>query len=465
MHRCLIALALCITATTACSDNPVTIHSPVDDASGILVIAGDAQQGPPSSTLSDAVRFEVVDAAGAPVGGIEVAIDVVTGGGNVTTSDATTGADGIVGTTWKLGPDPGRQQIEARVAAKTGLRSTALACAGPCDPVHPLDLVSLVPLSTYEGSGQAVHPDVVVAPGFTGGYWLAATPYPGGNANFENPSLFQSADAIGWTVPLGLMNPIDHPANGAYLSDPDIVFNPATNELWLYYREVADGANRVRLVRSADGVHWSAPTVVASAPSHQIVSPAVVRGSPLGAWAMWSVNSGPAGCDATATTVELRTSSDGVHWNAPTAAGLAQPGVNIWHIDVQWLPGRGEYWAVYNTYAHGGTCTTDALYMAVSHDGTHWQTFPSPIARRGVIDALADIIYRSTFLLDPAANTVTFWYSGAAYNSGSGYVWRIATVTRRVDDLLAAAAAPAATILANPQRMLPPPEPDVGGGS
>src|SRR5215208_6402246 len=48
---------------------------------------------------------------------------------------------------------------------------------------------TLIPAVTYDGSGQLVHPDAAVFPrGWQGKrYWIAATPYPGGNPKYENP--------------------------------------------------------------------------------------------------------------------------------------------------------------------------------------------------------------------------------------------------------------------------------------
>ena len=65
-------------------------------------------------------------------------------------------------------------------------------------------------IPTYDGSGQGVHPDVYYnANGWNGyRYWMAVTPYPGGNAAYENPSIVVSNDNVNWIVPPGLSNPI-----------------------------------------------------------------------------------------------------------------------------------------------------------------------------------------------------------------------------------------------------------------
>jgi len=49
---------------------------------------------------------------------------------------------------------------------------------------------------TYDGSGQVVNPDVVYFPSGWHGYkyWLAMTPYPNSNDDYENPSILVSND-------------------------------------------------------------------------------------------------------------------------------------------------------------------------------------------------------------------------------------------------------------------------------
>ncbi|MBO9605718.1 MAG: hypothetical protein J7639_07195, partial [Paenibacillaceae bacterium] len=64
----------------------------------------------------------------------------------------------------------------------------------------------LTQIPTYDGSGQTVHPCVLFFPeGWKGHrYWMAFTPYPDGNDQFENPSLVVSGDGVRWFVPPGL---------------------------------------------------------------------------------------------------------------------------------------------------------------------------------------------------------------------------------------------------------------------
>ena len=149
---------------------------------------------------------------------------------------------------------------------------------------------------------------------------------------------------------------------------------------------------------------------------------------------MWSVNSGTTGCSGSSTTVELRRSADGVSWSAPTTTDLTDADGFAWHIDVQWIPTRSEFRAIYNVKIPG-SCTTSTLRFAASADGVHWNVSPGPVLTRGVIPAFDDIVYRSSVLFDAGAGEVTLWYSGARY-ADNRYAWPVAIETVPLDDFL-----------------------------
>jgi hypothetical protein len=330
-------------------------------------------------------------------------------------------------------------QSVVRLSFVTALGSV-VACSDASSPVNgppPPDLRVLT-LETFDGSGQAVHPDVAVTPiaWAPDQIQLFATPYPNGDASKENPSLYTGRSFVDWLVPPGVMNPVARPDAG-YLSDPDEVFNPETNELWLYYRSVTT-ENQIWLIRASALSTWSSPTLVASGINHTIVSPTVVRRG-AGDWLMWSVNSGTTGCTSNATTVELRRSSDGISWSNPVTTDLAEPTVFAWHIDVEWISAKQEFWAVYNVKIPG-SCTTAELHFARSTDGLHWEMEPGPVLTRGTIPAFDDIVYRASLLYDASTDNVTLWYSGAKYENGR-YDWRIATERLPASELMGRIAA------------------------
>jgi hypothetical protein len=304
-----------------------------------------------------------------------------------------------------------------------------------------LDVTLALTTPTYDGSGQTVHPDFAAAPAWwvNRGSYLAITPYPGGDNAKENPSLLASKDRMHWLPIDGAPNPIVRPGQG-YLSDPDIVFEPDARELWMYYRSV-EGWNTIRLVRTADGKRWSDPVDVATGKNHDVVSPAVVRRDKHDWW-MWAVSAGPRGCNAAETRLDVRQSTNGVDWTDPRPANFPPPadGFMPWHIDVQWIPSREEYWAVYNAKV-AGNCGTRALFLSTSPDGVNWTARPNPMLVAGEIHELDAIVYRSTFSYNPTSDVIVFWYSGASYESSGKLVWRTVVQRRSREAVFARTAA------------------------
>ena len=416
--------------------------APTATAPGVTLerVSGDGQTAPPGAALEAPLVARIVDADGRPVRRVDVRWSA--SAGQVTPDVSTTDANGVATAMWRLGTAPGVQHATATAEGLAPVEFTAFVDPNALPESLPLRALDL---TTYDGSGQVVHPDVVLvssgddrAPAR-----LAITPYPWGNANFENPSLFEGNGRDAWSAPAGITNPVFKPSSG-YLSDPDIVSLADRRELWLFYRHV-NAANEVLVSQSADGVRWNAPQVAVRVPNHQAVSPTVVRRSPT-EWLMWTVNAGAVGCAGSSTTVEVRRSSDGLEWSSPATVSLAQPGVFAWHLEVQWVAARNEYWALYNAKV-AGSCTTDALYLATSADGVTWTTFRSPVLRRGAIPELADIVYRSTFAYDVDRDLVSLWYSGARFTT-RGYEWHAAFERRRRADLFAGVARADAAFLA-----------------
>ena len=431
----------------ACSDATAPAPAPAL----LEVSAGDGQHALAGTELPQPVIVEVRDAKQRPLVGVHVTWASQAGAGDVITPESeTTDANGNVRAWWRLDASTGTHTLLVTANGGATAHASAFADAQPVTNVHAL------PLVTYEGSGQAVHPDFVRLPSSWSEdpFRLVATPYPGGDAAYENPSLYTGSTGTAWAVPAGVTNPIEQPDVGGYLSDPDMLYDPDANELRIYYRRVTS-ENEIWMTRSSNGVVWSTPVLTVHAPNHLIISPTVVRRSAT-EWLMWSVNAGVIGCGSPSTTVELRQSTDGVVWSNPQAVSLSDPDGFPWHIDVEWIPSRGEYWAVYPVKAAGG-CTTDRLRFATSADGVHWTGYPAPVLLKGASDELRDIVYRSTVDFDADAGVVTLWYSGARYDHGV-YSWHLAWEQMSPAQLLARVnATPAIALRSAPAGPLSPP--------
>ncbi|MFI5310513.1 MAG: hypothetical protein ACHQQ3_04735 [Gemmatimonadales bacterium] len=288
-------------------------------------------------------------------------------------------------------------------------------------------------LSTYDGSGQTVHPDYVslARPWVAPQHYLAITPYPNGSNKKENPSLFTGTDGVNWRNAAGAPNPLVFPSSG-YLSDPDMVYSPGRNELFLYYRQT-DDLDVISLIRSSDGAQWGPPVKVLSGPFNTIISPTVVRRS-SGDWLMWTIHP-DSSCRGPSTAVELRRSTDGITWSQPEDVDMGTPfGYYAWHIDVQWIKSRNEFWALFPVKT-AGNCATRQLYLATSPDGITWTTLPAPLASAGVIKEFGDIVYRSTFFYDAGSDNITFWISGAHMTTTDNFVWSTAVQRRAREEV------------------------------
>jgi hypothetical protein len=327
-----------------------------------------------------------------------------------------------------------RTQYVLVVGAALSCAALGLGCSAdrafvPNDGEVSLEDLSLlgqptpIEFETYENSRQVVHPSAVsfAQPWHGQRFWLALTPYPNGDSHVENPSVYGSMTGDSWTVPSGLVNPVAHTQRG-YLSDPELAYDPNSDELRLYYREVVEVRQRhekpkhkadiVYITRSTDGVHWSTATAITNDVGHFVVSPTVARRAD-GDWKMWAVDAGSGGCTSKSNRLILRRSVDGVIWSVPSPVAFTQPGYLPWHIDVQYVPELGAYWALVAAYKAGTACTASSLFLATSTDGERWTTYASPVLARGTIPEFSTNVYRSTFAFDPNGNDLTIWLTGA----------------------------------------------------
>jgi len=279
---------------------------------------------------------------------------------------------------------------------------------------------------TFDGSGQAVHPGIVqfAHPWHGFKYWLVVTPYPQSDKKVEDPSILASNDGSTWQVPSGLTNPIALPTT-AFLADGDLVYDPASDQLWVYYVEQNVSAHtRVLRKTSADGVHWSAEELVVTVLDYELVSPAVEKISDK--FYMWSVNSGTVGSCADVMNMEMRTSSDGRNWSAPQTASISTPGYRIWHVEVINVPSKNEQWMLSTASRTSVQCVRETLQLfARSTDGLNWQAFTKPALAPGTGWDNSHI-YRSTMLYDSATDRLTIWYSG---RNGTTGIWHLGFTT------------------------------------
>ena len=283
-------------------------------------------------------------------------------------------------------------------------------------------------IPTYDGSGQAVHPDVYYnASGWKGyKYWMAMTPYPNTNSDFENPSIVTSNDGYNWVVPQGLTNPIVLPISG-YDSDPNLAFKNGT--LYLYYREVSTPYDILKMKSSNNGITWSPEQTLLELPNYQLIAPAVVYNSADGLFYLWYVDTGTQGSQATSTQVILRNSNDGIHWSSPQIVPISIPGKIIWHINTQYIPELNEYWMVISA-GTGVVTSNNELFFAYSIDKLNWNVLPGKILGPGK-NWDNEEIYQSA--INYINNSVKIWYSAASI--GTLETWHMGYSETSLTDL------------------------------
>ncbi|MBF0624816.1 MAG: hypothetical protein HQL82_08415 [Magnetococcales bacterium] len=275
--------------------------------------------------------------------------------------------------------------------------------------IHPGSLAPHAPvplaIPTYDDSGQATHPDVLrfANPWQGHRYWMVMTPYPFLEERWENPSILVSADGRLWDVPEGLDNPVvDEPREGFH-ADPDLVYDPRENRLWIYYLHTLRGERQwLKRTGSPDGRHWTAPETLLECAYQTIRSPALVLED--GRWRLWSINmeGGPA--------LDYRESADGRLWSKPTVLPLGlDRRLEPTHLDVVAdVAAAGGYWMICQAApVRGGG---HSLYLAHSADGLGWSCGRRPLL--SLYDAprwAGRTLYRATMVMD--ASRVTVWYA------------------------------------------------------
>jgi hypothetical protein len=254
-------------------------------------------------------------------------------------------------------------------------------------------------IPTYDGSGQAVHPDVLVEGDRA---VMAITPYPFSNNRFENPSLLRTRDgsqfdAVPDASPLVPAPPIDHN------DDPDLRRDAVTGEYELLYLETLRPERQTLVaLRSPDLATWTRQDAIVydlAAGDSFIVSPAAIVEA--GVTHLYYVDLIPS-----ARIVEL-TSTDGRTWDKALARPVALElgAVTPWHLDVI----RGEQGFAMLISGYDEAFVHQDLYLATSPDLASWTLAPAPLLAH--TDAALDVesLYRSTGVV--SGDTLVVWYS------------------------------------------------------
>lgn len=298
-----------------------------------------------------------------------------------------------------------------------------------------LDIFSALPANapgfqttpTSDATGQCVHPSILYFPDGWNGYkyWMAMTPYPGGNNNTETPEILACDDGVNWVVPVGLINPVVARDATNPNTDPCLLYNEATDEIWLYHRAAdADGIqtyNRLYLKKSSDGIDWSGTglgTLLLDMGYSEMISPSIVK---VGAtYHLWYTDRTPA-----PNELKHRTSLDGENWSAEETCnfyGTFPTGKEAYHLEVRYMTEYSEYWMLLIV----GVVLPTWMMFVRSRDGTDWYLHPTVLLKPSA-GWDNGTIYKASFLLSDS--TLRIWYSGCT----GALVWHVGYTTATID--------------------------------
>lgn len=267
------------------------------------------------------------------------------------------------------------------------------------DLITKLSAPRKLTVPSYDGSGQNVHPSIVSFRSAWHGhrYWMAITPYPNTQDQYENPSILVSDDGDTWSVPNGLTNPIfpgptTNPINGVHVhnNDPCLVYY--NSKLYCYFNtwDTETGATRLYRMDSSDGVTWGNGTECTFAesgrqtePSWTVLSPSVIKLS--SGWVLlWGQYK----------KMYRATSSDGISWSAPEKIAFDLPdNIDMWHCSFSYE--LNGYICVLSAHKDNETQNDNALYIGKSDDGLTFFFNPTPILEPFGNDYANKQIYKS----------------------------------------------------------------------
>lgn len=230
---------------------------------------------------------------------------------------------------------------------------------------------------TYDGSNQAVHPDVLYAPNGWNGYkyLMGLTPYPNGNDDYENPQILVSNDGSNFNYLKGSKNPLDTPkdvANGGHYSDINICLVDDTLEVYFRYnpsgsdkKNTDNGTNMVYVMKSKDGIRWSDKELVLAPDTfnkkYDYVSPIIIYDK--GVYKIWFSNY--------SSDLYYTETNDFKNFKDAQVCNFKDKPSNfhLWHHDL--IKTDLGYEIVINGYSNN-EAGNQGLYYAVSKDGVNF---------------------------------------------------------------------------------------------
>ena len=247
-----------------------------------------------------------------------------------------------------------------------------------CDPITDLPLGKFFRLDipTYDGSGQAVHPSLLVSSD-TPRFVLSFTPETDTDDRVENPSVVISDDGLNFREEKPGLNPLVPAPEKDHNDDPDLFCHDGKYCI-LYLETMRPEKQSLVLLESTDRLRWEKRVLhqenLDSGSGCFMLSPKYLEKD--GVSYLFYVNrDAPDGYRIEYVAGRGIGSLDFACRNIVTVTGLkALP----WHLDIiPYHTEKGQSWCMLLTTASGPE--KDALYtlrLAESHDLMHWSLRP-----------------------------------------------------------------------------------------
>ena len=237
----------------------------------------------------------------------------------------------------------------------------------------PLEKFFRLDIPTYDGSGQGVHPSLLVQDGGSPQFVLSFTPYTDTDDRVENPSVVVSDDGIHFREEKPGLNPLVPAPEKDHNDDPDL-FCSNGKYCILYLETMRPERQSLVLLESLDRIHWDRRVIqvenLAGGSGCFMLSPKYIEKDGL-SWLFYVNRDAVGGYRIEYVTGKDLYSLDFAHRNAVTVSGLkALP----WHLDI--IQSEGGYIMLLATASGPEKNARYTLHLAGSGNLTDWELDP-----------------------------------------------------------------------------------------
>lgn len=243
-----------------------------------------------------------------------------------------------------------------------------------CDPITnlPFGKFFRLDIPTYDGSGQAVHPSLLVRsdkPRFI----LSFTPYTDTDDRVENPSVVISDDGLHFREEKKGLNPLVPAPEKDHNDDPDLFFRDGKYGI-MYLETMRPEKQSLVLLESSDRIHWNKRILhqenLAGGSGCFMLSPKYIEKDGL-SW-LFYVNRDAAG----GYQIEYVTGKDIYSFDFATRNVIKIKGDRVlpWHLEI--IQSDGRYIMLLTTASGLEKDAQYTLRLARSGNLTEWELDP-----------------------------------------------------------------------------------------